>query len=158
MNAKTIFLFFVMFAVNTTVVVPLSLAVTYDTAEQVVTIKYNPENHISISGNPGVLEIKKAGPEGIVNSNNTSMDWSVDNKGVKKITAVLSDLYNGIELKVRITSGIGELFLSNTPVDVVTNLKGSTKVGQEIVYTATADISTPTGEQSRIVIFTLIDQ
>jgi hypothetical protein len=135
----------------------IAVAVTYDTAEQIITIKVNPENYIRISGAP-VIEIKRRGPDGMVHSNGNKIDWTVDSKGVKKITAVLNKLYEGIELKIEITSGAGQKILSTDPVDVVTNLKSSIMAGQEIIYTAVADSSAPVGEQSRIVMFTLMDQ
>ncbi len=86
------------------------------------------------------------------------MDWSVDNQGEKKITAVLNKLYGGIELRIEIIGGTGQKVLSTDSVDVVTGLKGSVKVGREIIYTAVADMSAPEGEQSGTVIFTLMDQ
>ena len=161
MNTKVLILVLVlvMLTVNiATVVFPD--AVIYDTAEQVVTVNFVPENYIRVSGDPKLLEIKKVGPEGMVSTNATRMDWSVDNKGDKKITAEMNDTYEGIELKVRIVSGVGTRTLSSSPMDVVTDLNGSFKVGQEIIYTATADASNPPpiGEQSRVVMFTLMDQ
>ena len=154
MNAKTLILILVLIILT----VSIATAEVYDTAQQVVTIKVNPENYIKISGDPGVLEIKKRGPDGLVHGNTTRMDWSIDNQGEKKITAVLNKLYGGIELRIEIIGGTGQKVLSTDSVDVVTGLNNSVKVGREIIYTAVADKSAPEGEQSGTVIFTLMDQ
>ena len=154
MNAKTLILILVLILLT----VSIATAEVYDTAQQVVTIKVNPENYLRVSGNPGVLEIKKRGPDGLIHSNSTKMDWSIDNNGEKKITAVIDKLYKGIELRIEIVSGSGQRILSTDQVDVATGLIGSVMVGREILYTAVADKSAPEGEQSRIVMFTLMDQ
>ena len=154
MNAKTLILILVLIILT----VNIATADVYDTAQQVVTIKVNPENYIKVSRDPGVLEIKKRGPDGLIHDNDTKMDWSIDNKGEKKITASLTELYSGIELRIEIVSGTGQKILSTDPVDVVAGLIGSIMVGREIIYTAVADMSAPEGEQSRTVIFTLMDQ
>ncbi len=136
------------------------------TAEQIVTFTIAATNEITVSGDPGLMEILAA-PAGSdpdpVTNNSTSISYST-NSSNKKITGGIDlDMPSGVTLEVHIAApggaqGIsqGAKPLSVTASDLVTGISKAAVQNATITYTLSATTTAdPIENETRTVTYIL---
>jgi hypothetical protein len=136
----------IMLAISMMLLVTVLPAIAGSTAAQTVTYQVSAINEISVSGNPGAMNVSTAtagsSPDEVTDATTT---YAITTNGSsKKITAVINTaMPANVTLKINMTAptggtSAGDVILTNVAADAVTDISTLAESGKSITYKLSA--------------------
>ncbi|KPL02432.1 MAG: hypothetical protein AMJ90_05855 [candidate division Zixibacteria bacterium SM23_73_2] len=144
-----------------------SLTMAANTANQTVTFEVTAINEVSVSGDPGDLEVNTAtaGSEPTADTDATTTWALTTNQSTKKMTGSIDEaMPANVTLQVNLTaptaggSSQGDVTLTTSDADLVTSIATVAESGLTITYTLSATVDAGVvAQDTRTVTLTLTD-
>ncbi len=137
----------------------INLAMAGNTAQQIITLRVDVINEVSVNGdlNPLVISSQKGGA-----TNNATWAVTTNETNKRVVGSIDADMPPGVTLYIELEApnkafSNGPVVLSATPQDLVTGISRVAKDNLKVVYTLFAETDTSVKQWQRVLTLTLTD-